>query len=160
MLTEAQELHDQIEAIKNLEQGVLLFNGTLNHTAEDNGDRVAKIGTLVSEDTVRELVFGNLRLKKGATGAAVKTHISAASYSQGTSVQYTHTVDEVHPTDQMYRLIWLEIYEQIKRSNCTFGKLSPVIADTPLAGLSEGPTQRLRQAHAAVMADIRKRRID
>jgi hypothetical protein len=151
--TEAELLHRQIVAIKNLENGVLLFNLTLAMIAQKNGDRVAEMGTCVSEDTIRKLVQGNYRLKAGAMGAAVTTHISAASYNDSDSVQHTNTVDEVHPTDQMYRLIWLEIYEQIKRSGCTFGKLSPVIADTPLAELS-GPSQQTRQAYAALMNQI------
>jgi phospholipase/lecithinase/hemolysin len=159
---EVELLHVQIEAIKNLENGVLLFNSTLKKTADQNGDGVVEIGKCVSEHTIRELVQGNYRLKAGAMGAAVTTHISAASYNQGASVQHTHTFDEVHPTDQMYRLIWLEIYEQIKRSKCTFGRLSPVIADTPppLAELHEAPMLQTKQAFAAVMADIRERRID
>ena len=63
------------------------------------------------------------------------------------------TIDQVHPTDQMYSLLWLEIYEQIKRSDCTFGKLSPVGADTPLAALS-GPSAQSRQGLDAVMNQI------
>jgi hypothetical protein len=53
----------------------------------------------------------------------------------------------------MYRLIWLEIYEQIKRAGCTFGKLSPVIADTPLAGLA-GPSAETRGNYGDVMEQI------
>jgi len=158
--TPAEVLRAQIEAIQNLETGVLLFNATLKTTAHQNGDKVAEIGSCVSENTLRQLVVSNYRLKAGAMGTAVNTHISALNYSQSNSIQHTTTIDEVHPTDQMYKLLWLEIYEQIKKSNCTFGKLSPAIADTPLAGLSEGPTLRLRQAHDAVMADIRRRRTD
>jgi hypothetical protein len=87
-------------------------------------------------------------------GAAVSKHVSAKSYSQGGSVEHIVTVAQVHPTDQMYRLLWLEIYEQIKRSNCTFGNLSSVVADTPLTALSLAPTRQATQDYGAVMHQI------
>ena len=65
--------------------------------------------------------------------SAATTHMSAKSYNQSGSVQHMVTKDEVHPTDQMYKLIWLEIREQIRKSNCTFGNLNPVGAATPLS---------------------------
>jgi hypothetical protein len=79
--------------------------------------------------------------------------VSALSYGQSASAEHITTIDEVHPTDQMYRLIWLEIYEQIKRAGCTFGKLSPVTADTPLAGLA-GPSAQTEEDYDAVMKQI------
>jgi hypothetical protein len=92
-------------------------------------------------------------LKAGAMGAATSKHLSAVSYSQSGASQHITTIDEVHPTDQMYRLIWREIYEQIKRSDVTFGKLSSVLADTPLATLA-GPSQQTRNDFGAVMNQI------
>jgi hypothetical protein len=154
---EVERLRAQVEVTKELEQGVLLFNSTLATIAYMNGDRVAEVGSCVSEDTIRSLVQGNARLKAGAMGAAVKEHISYKDYAQRTSAQHITTVDQVHPTDQMYRLLWLEIYEQIKRSNCTFGLLSPSDGDgdisyrpdTPLTALSQS-----RRGFGAVMDEL------
>ena len=150
---EVELLRAQVEETKNLEQGVLLFNTTLATIAHKNGDRVAEVGSCVSEDTVRKLVRGNYRLKAGAMGAAVTRHVGALSYAQSAPAEHISTIDEVHPTDQMYKLIWLEIYEQIKRSGCTFGKLSPAIADTPLAKLA-GPSGQTRGDFAEVMDQL------
>ena len=148
-------LRAQLEDIKNLENGVILFNATLKKLTQENGDQLAEIGSCVSEDTIRQLVLGNYRLKAGAMGASVSKHISAIKYSSSSSVQHTTTIDQVHPTDQMYRLLWLEVYEQIKRSNCTFGKLSPVLAGTPLTAISgRAPSQQTRQDYGAVMTEL------
>jgi hypothetical protein len=57
----------------------------------------------------------------------------------------------------MYKLIWLEIYEQIKQSGCTFGNLVPsdlggelgYRPDTPLTPLSQE-----RGAYGAVMREL------
>src|SRR4051812_17025179 len=73
---EVKLLQAQVDATKELEQGVLLFNATLATIAHKNGDRVAEVGSCVSEDTIRSLVQGNYRLKAGAMGAAVTTHRS------------------------------------------------------------------------------------
>jgi GDSL-like Lipase/Acylhydrolase len=152
---EVEQLRAQLEDIKNLENGVILFNATLKKLTQENGDQLAEIGSCVSEDTIRQLVLGNYRLKAGAMGASVSKHISTNSYSSSSSVQHTTTIDQVHPTDQMYRLLWLEIYEQIKRSNCTFGKLSPVLAGTPLTGISgRAPSQQTRQDYGTVMNEL------
>jgi hypothetical protein len=109
-----EALRAQIAETKRLEKGVLLFNACLESITIKSGDRVAHIGICISEDTIRKLVGGGFRLKAGALSYDVKTHISAQSYNQGASAQHIVTKDEVHPTDQMYKLIWLEIYEQIK----------------------------------------------
>jgi lysophospholipase L1-like esterase len=150
---EAELLRAQVEEVKNLEQGVMNFNVTLATIAHGNRDGVAAVGSVVSEDTIRKLVQGNYRLKGGAMAAATTKYISALSYTHGSSAQHMTTVDEVHPTDQMYRLIWQEIYEQIKLSDCTFGKLSPDMSDTTLGTLA-GPTQQTRQGLGAVLNQL------
>jgi hypothetical protein len=126
-------LEEQIVMTQNLEKGVLLYNATLKSTANANGDRVAEVGHCISEETLRRLVKANFRLKAGAMGAAVTQNIGSNAYDSGAASEFTTTVDLVHPTDQMYKLIWLEIREQIRKSNCTFGSLSPVPALTPLS---------------------------
>jgi phospholipase/lecithinase/hemolysin len=153
-LNEVALLRDQVEEIQKLERGVLLFNSNLAKLANIYGDRVAALGRCVSEETIRKLIQGNNRLKAGAMGSATTTHVSANQYNIRQSTEHVLTVDEVHPTDQMYRLLWLEIYEQIKRSNCTFGNLTPVVADTPLESLSVAPTQQAMQDYGAVMNQI------
>jgi GDSL-like Lipase/Acylhydrolase len=150
---EVELLRAQVEVTKNLEHAVLVFNSILATIAHRNGDRVAEVGGCVSEDTIRKLVQGNYGPKEGVMGAEVTEHVSRSDYIKDNSAEYIATVDEVHPTDQMYRLLWLEIYEQIKRSGCTFGKLSPVASDTPLAVMS-GPSQQTELAFAAVMNEL------
>ena len=149
-----EHLRAEVEVIQNPERGVLLFNAALKNIADSHGDRVAEVGKCVSEHALRELVLGNFRLKSGAMGAAVKKHVSASSYSQSGTVEHLTTIDQAHPTDQMYRLLWLEIYEQIKRSNCTFGTLSPAIAGTTLTELSETPGRQTRQDYRGVMDQL------
>jgi phospholipase/lecithinase/hemolysin len=132
-------LHDQIVEIENLESGVTMFNATLKQLADQHGDRVVEVGKCFSEQTILKLVSSHkYRLKAGAMATEVEKYISALTYDLSGSVQHIFTVDEVHPTDQMYKLIWLEVYEQIKRSNCTFGSLPSVVSNalTPLAELS------------------------
>jgi lysophospholipase L1-like esterase len=158
-------LRRQVELTKNLEQGVLLFNSTLATHAYKNGDRVAQVGSCISEDTIRKLVTGNYRLMAGAMPAKVTTHISAQSYNQSSLAQHVITIDEVHPTDQMYKLIWMEIYEQIRRSNCTFGNLVPSDVDVDISYIPQTPLTALsqdRQGYGAVMNQLlaKRRRID
>jgi hypothetical protein len=151
-----EKLRAQIVEIKRLENGVLLFNATLKKLTHQNGDRLAEVSWCVSEETVQKLVQGNHRLKAGAMDWSVWSHISANDYSQKITSQNITTIDEVHPTDEMYRLLWLEIYEQIKRSGCTFGQLNQVAASTPLATLA-GPAQpspQTRQLFDAVMTQL------
>ncbi len=158
---EVEVLRAQVEEIKNLESGCTLFNSILKTLADQNGDRVAEVGMCISEDTILNLVASHkYRLKSGAMATAATTHMSANSYSHSGSVQHIVTIDEVHPTDQMYKLIWLEIYEQIKRSNCTFGNLTSAVAvgPTTLAELSVGPRNAavMNQIGASPQARLRK----
>ena len=145
----------QIKEIKELERGVLDFNVMLATTALQNGDRVAEIGCCLSEDTLHSLIRGNYRLKEGASGTRAE-HRSALSYSSDTDLANLTTIDQVHPTDQVYRLIWLEIYEEIKKSDCTFGILAGALTPTPLSSLS-GPSQATRDKFGGVMGELLRR---
>ena len=138
-------LEEQILVTKNLEKGALLFNTTLKSTAHANGDLVAEVGNCIYEETLRRLVNANFRLKAGAMGAPVTQHVGSNAYDIGVAGEFTTTVDQVHPTDQMYKLIWLEIREQIRKSKCTFGSLGPGPAGAPLSTMLNYP---------AVMAQI------
>jgi lysophospholipase L1-like esterase len=146
-------LKKQFDEIKNLEQGVLNFNTQLAITARLNGDRVAEIGSCLSEETIRGLIRGNYGLKAGAMTVEAK-YQSTTDYVQSTGSAHLTTIDGVHPTDQMYKLIWFEIYEEIKRSDCTFGTLALQGAESPLSTLS-GPTQQTRAAFQNVMRELR-----
>jgi hypothetical protein len=82
-------------------------------------------------------------------GAAVKRHVSAPSYDRRGSVEHVATVDQAHPTDHLYRLLWLEIYAEIKRAGWTFGKLNPATDGPILTELAE-PTGRLLPGSAVL----------
>lgn len=147
-----QALIAQVANIKELEQGVLNFNLTLALIAGKNGDQVVEIGSCLSEETLLGLINGNYRLKGGAAKTTA-THQSAINYSASSSVGNLTTIDEVHPTDQLYRVIWLEIYEGIKKAGCTFGKLTDVSSSSPLSTLG-GPTQAARSNFDRVMREL------
>jgi hypothetical protein len=148
-------LEEQIIVTKNLEKGVYLFNSTLKATAHANGDPVAEVGRCISEDTLRQMVQANFRLKSGRMGAPVTQHVGANAYDRSAAVEFTTTYDQVHPTDQMYKLIWLEIRDVIRRSNWTFGSLSPAAASTPLSAITNrAPSQQTVQGHTAVMQQL------
>jgi hypothetical protein len=128
-------LEKELEEIKNLETGVLSFNATLQKSAEKNRDRVVKIGERITEESVRALVSGNYRLKKGAAPKSA-THISANDYNllrrKWDFTVNISTIDQAHPSDEMYRLIWHEIRNKIYKADCTFGRLNNQIAKTTI----------------------------
>jgi phospholipase/lecithinase/hemolysin len=121
-------LEKQMEEIKNLERGVLAFNACLHDCVGHTGDHVVKIGKRITEDTVRALVCGNYRLRKGADPKSA-SHISARDYElllkqDPGFTSHIATIDEAHPSDPMYRLIWHEIRDVIFKAGCPFGKLT------------------------------------
>ena len=124
---ELSALNKQLEEIEGLETGVRLFNATLNKVAAKNGDRVVQMGTWLAEEQIRALVRSNYQ--HGAQPGNAK-HISSQQYDllKKDKEFATHltTVDQAHPTDEMYRLIWLKIYEDIQAAGCTFGNLTGV----------------------------------
>jgi hypothetical protein len=120
-------LERQMKEIKNLETGVLNFNAKLRECTQQNGDHLVQIGKRITEESVRKLVSGNYRLKQGAAPQA-SPHVSAIQYDllrqkKGFFAHMT-TMDEAHPSDEMYRLIWHEIRDVIWKARCTFGKLA------------------------------------
>ncbi len=132
-------LEAQVQEIRNLESGVIGFNAALATIARANGDRVVDIGGCLTEANIQALVRGNSRLREGAATHRAE-HMSARAYEQRVEPVNITTIDEVHPTDHMYRLIWEEIYEEIKRSNCTFGNLVGTPAAPTLSTLSQTHT--------------------
>ena len=115
-----QELVKQVYEIKELEKGVVIYNAKLAQLASQQNDYVTEIDTCLSEEAISQLVVSNNRLEWGAATAPA-THISSTSYNQSTSVSSFTTIDKVHPTDQVYKLIWLEIRKEITKAGCTFG---------------------------------------
>ncbi|MBV8408146.1 MAG: hypothetical protein JOY64_10985 [Alphaproteobacteria bacterium] len=150
-----EKLRRQIESIKSFEEGVRFFNQTLASIASGNGDLVAKLANCLSEDTIEQLLIRrDYGLKFGAMDEEA-AFVSAPKYDENNQPHTLTTIDEAHPTDQMYRLIWWEIFEQIKAADCTFGKLSPAGPASPTLGdltahtelmkqIKEGPKRRLR----------------
>jgi hypothetical protein len=134
-----KELNKQMNDIANLEVGVLAYNSCLAEVTGRNGDTIVKIGTCLTEDTVRALVRGRYRLKKGAAPDKAE-FMSAHNYdllgsNEGRAVNIT-TIDEVHPSDELYRLIWLEIHQGIIAAGCAFGNLGNVVPTPVLSTLA------------------------
>jgi hypothetical protein len=133
-----KELQKQMQDIEKLEAGVLAYNSCLAQATGKNGDTLVKIGRCLTEDTVRALVRGRYRLKKGAAPEKAK-FISAHDYdllgADGRVANIT-TIDEVHPSDALYRLIWLEIHQGIIATGCVFGNLGNLVPTPVLSTLA------------------------
>jgi hypothetical protein len=146
------QLKNVVSHIKSLEQGVLNFNLALALHTRKKGDGLVEIGSCMSEETISKLVAGNYGLRTGAdTQEAL--HVSSADYSTNNLTAPMTTIDEVHPTDHVYRLIWLEIYEEIKKCGCSFGSLSNARGAPTLSNLS-GPGAQERVNFARVLQQI------
>ncbi|MDH4564618.1 SGNH/GDSL hydrolase family protein [Pseudomonas sp. BN411] len=152
-LKEFIELKKAVAEIKSLELGVINYNLALALHTRRNGDGLVEIGSCLSEETIRQLVKGNYRLKEGAATADA-AHVSSASYTASNAIAHLATIDQAHPTDQVYKLIWLEVYEEIKKSNCTFGNISDQLATPTLSTLS-GPSSQTRANFNSVMQELR-----
>jgi hypothetical protein len=94
----------KVESIAALRDGADLYNARLLECTRSNGDALVDI-------------------------ASVKQHIDPAAYNNP-KVSKTLlgsrniiTSDKVHPTDQVYKLIWKTIRETIVRKGYTFGNL-------------------------------------
>ncbi len=155
-LPELRLLIAQVEELKKLEQGVMLYNLELARIARFQGDRIAELGSCITEDSLEALVNGSNRLQKGAMTASVGTHVSAQSYDLRTQATPITTIDQVHPTDAMYRLIWKEIRLEILASDCTFGTLPGVRTPGTLSTLA-GPSQTTRSNFNNVMQQLLKK---
>lgn len=147
-----KNLREQIADIENLERGVLLFNVTLARIARSNGDHVAELGSVITEETVRQLVEGNYRLDAGAA-TTTAVHMSALDGNAKISSSPMTTIDEVHPSERVYRLIWGEIYAAIKAADCQFGNLNVDRTDSVLTTLG-GPSAETRNQFNNVMGQL------
>lgn len=147
-----KNLQEKVTLIKGFETGVMNYNTHLSLIARGNGDAVAEVGNIISEETLNRLFEGNYHLMAGAI-AGRATQVSAAQYDT-TAVRPITTIDEVHPTDQMYKIIWAEIYAELKRSNSSFGELTGAQVASTLATLA-GPSAAVRGDYNSVMEQIR-----
>jgi hypothetical protein len=107
---------------------------------------------VLSEETIARLFEGNYGLMAGGMKER-PGHVSSAGYSTS-AVKPINTIDEVHPTDHVYRLIWGEIYEEVKRSGSTFGNLVGAREFSTLAQLS-GPSNAVHSEFNTVLEQIR-----
>ncbi|MFJ4193343.1 SGNH/GDSL hydrolase family protein [Pseudomonas sp. NPDC089534] len=138
-----EQLAKQVNEIKELEKGVVIYNRKLAELAAAQNDFVTEIDTCLSEEAISQLVASNSRLVWGASSSTA-THVSSSSYEQATASSSTTTIDEVHPTDQVYKLIWLEIRKEITKAGCTFG------GGASGAASSSSPTQPQGGASSSV----------
>ncbi|MGE4239180.1 MAG: SGNH/GDSL hydrolase family protein [Ramlibacter sp.] len=146
-----REIEEKIALIKNFEVGVMAYNTQMAINANAQGDMVAEVGNVLNEETIARLFEGNYGLMAGAmTGRA--TQVSSTSYASG--VRPITTIDEVHPTDALYKLIWEEIYSTLKRQQTTFGRLvgTPVIS---ALARESGPNATVSRDFASVMDQIK-----
>jgi len=128
-----RNLRKQMDDIKRLEQAVLNYNAALLALASENGDVVAELGNRITEDTLAQVLLkpGTYELKIGAKPESpTKRPLMApgakfvAANDYGGSTKHVACVDELHPTDHVYLLIWLEIREKILESGYSFGNLT------------------------------------
>lgn len=135
-LEELRALENQVAQLRDLERGVNTYNTTLVSLALDHGDLMARMASCITEQTVESLVAGSRRLLNAGAAAQPAGHISASRYDQMVQQGYRTnitTIDQAHPTDQMYRLIWQEIRATILRANLTFGTLHGAPAASELS---------------------------
>jgi len=145
-----RDLKQKLDAIKGFEVGVVNYNASLWKKALSNDDTVAPVGNVLSEETISRLFEGNYGLMAGAMTTRAE-HVSSAGYSTSAKRPIT-TIDEVHPTDQMYKIIWGEIYDAIKRSQSTFGNLAGFGPESVLTALFK---DKVRDDFRSVLQDIR-----
>jgi phospholipase/lecithinase/hemolysin len=148
-----RNLQEKVAMIKNFETGVMAYNTQLSLNATANGDIVAEVGNILSEETVARLIEGNYGLMAGAmSGRAAQ--VSSRDYA--VQVRPITTIDEVHPTDAMYKLIWEEIYATLQRQGSTFGKLQGAQMVASSLAREAGPNASVRGNFGSVMGQIRE----
>jgi phospholipase/lecithinase/hemolysin len=147
-----RELQEKVAMIKNFEAGVMAYNTQLSLNATGNGDIVAEIGNILSEETVARLLEGNYGLVSGAMSTRA-TQVASKDYAA--AARPITTIDEVHPTDAMYKLIWEEIYTTFQRQGSTFGKLQGTLTAISALAREAGPNAAVRGDFGAAMAQIR-----
>jgi phospholipase/lecithinase/hemolysin len=130
----------KVESITALRDGADLYNAKLLECTRSNGDALVDIASVISPEVITPMLK-SLHLTPGAQapvksnliqrvlGRDEKQHIDPAAYNNP-KVSKTLlgsrniiTSDKVHPTDQVYKLIWKTIKETIVRKDYKFGKL-------------------------------------
>lgn len=147
-----RRMRKQVRIIENLERGVLLFNVTLARIARSNGDHVAELGSVITEDVVRQLVAGNYGLDAGAATTRA-AYMSAEDSDARMESSPMTTIDQVHPSERVYRLIWQEIYAAIKKADCQFGDLTVDRTASVLSTLG-GPSAQTKGRFDNVIGEL------
>lgn len=111
------------KAIAELGKGVTIFNSALAMEAGKNNDRVVKLDTFITEDSMNRLIEAHLGLDDGAEDKPSTTHHEPTDYRTAHPTSKMTVVDQVHPSDRAYELIWKLIRKEIKNADCTFGNL-------------------------------------
>jgi hypothetical protein len=112
----------QVALITELENGVRLFNAALHSGARIRGDQVVELSATVSPGEIAKLVESSTCFRKGAMNAEAQ-HIGSREYEQNFTSAPLTTIDEAHPTDLLYMIMWREIYRVLVEANYTFGNL-------------------------------------
>ena len=136
-------LQEEVALVENLEAGVMNYNTALLATATLQDDAVVKIAHAISESVLKSLVASGL-MAAGAMGNRA-TQVSAANYNPGGAAQPLTTIDQKHPTDQMYKFLWEEIYAELTRAGISFGQLR---------GAAVGQTLNLVKQRVSLMAEL------
>jgi len=141
-------LKEEVAIVENLETGVRNYNVSLLAQAKTNGDAVVKVAQAISENTLRLLV-GNGTMAAGAMEQQA-VQVGAAIYGQLGGPQPLTTIDQKHPTDQMYRFLWEEIYAELQLAGLSFGRLSA-------AAVGQALRTAARSGMREVMAELAQR---
>lgn len=122
-LTTKRNLDATEKEINDLAEGVSIFNTKLESVVKGNRDRVVKLDTFITEDSLNQLIEAHLGLDAGAEDKPSTTHHEPIDYRTTHTTSKLTVIDQVHPSDRAYELIWKLIRKEIKNADCTFGNL-------------------------------------
>ena len=157
----------QIEKIKMFELSVSIFNRQLRQCVGLKGDHLIRIGSKLTEDTIRQLIEQQA-LEPGANSQDHFSHgIGIAGYNlkkftrrpdhvnsrtrdlgidnRGNPLpKHVTTRDKQHPSEALYKLIWQEVRQAIRQTGTVFGNLHTGNLEEPvLSGVEESESATL-----------------
>lgn len=112
-----------LDKIDALGKGVKNFNAELKTIVQQNGDRVAELDTFITEHSLDQLIKREVGLEAGAEDQPSTVHYNPDDYRRSHTTSKLTVIDQAHPTDRTYELIWKLIRQQIKLTGVTFGHL-------------------------------------
>lgn len=116
------------KTINSLGEGVDIFNTKLKLLAEKNHDwrgkpdQVVELATWITEDSVRQLIEANVGFVGGAEDQKSNVHYTPDEY-EGFKESKWAVIDQAHPTDRAYGVIWQMIRQKIHDADLKFGLL-------------------------------------